>query len=75
MEDRTGTEDEIFRVSLETDGELLFKSRAVTEGDDRFVYCEPSNPNRDIQREVVERAAAPGASQKAPPRRWVRRAS
>jgi len=37
--------------------ELFFKARPATEGDDRFVYCEPSNENRDNQREVVRRAA------------------
>lgn len=55
-------QEEFFGVSQESDGELLFKARPATEGDDRFVYCEPTNPNRDIQREVVERDAVAKAA-------------
>ncbi|GEM_PF-5935454 len=38
---------------------LFLKARPATEGDERFVYCEPSNENLDQQRErVLQKALA-----------------
>lgn len=35
----------------------IFKARPVTEGDDRFVFVEPSNENRDTQGERIFQVA------------------
>lgn len=49
-----------FQVALPDD--CLFKARAATEGDNRFVYCEPSNENWDAQHErVLQHALAASA--------------
>jgi hypothetical protein len=44
-------DEHAFSVALPDD--CFFKARPATEGDNRFVYCEPSNENWDAQHERV----------------------
>ena len=53
-------DEHAFSVALPDD--CLFKARPATEGDHRFVYCEPSNENWDAQNErVLQKALAESA--------------
>ena len=53
-------DEHAFRVALPDD--CFFKARPATEGDHRFVYCEPSNENWDAQNErVLQKALAESA--------------
>ena len=40
-------DERAFSVALPDD--CFFKARPATEGDHRFVYCEPSNENWDLR--------------------------
>jgi len=46
---------------VEQDDALMFKARPATEGAKRFVWIEPSNEERDAEREIILRKAVVAA--------------
>jgi len=50
-----GTDDSFVASASLANGEPFLKATAHTEGDDRFLFIEPTNEERDIQGQIVPR--------------------